>query len=239
MKILIVYTPRSKSTYICNVLAKRFNLEPFGDSLTRSRIKNKNFSEYKVIIDEINSRDNICVKINGNDFIDLSNRCIHHQFKAIDFNSFDKIIFVSRNNILDAVLSYAYMDPANSESWHKKINEDKIGHPYTVDLTKVFYLIRGYRIFDILKSYIETMVDIGKTKVYYEYTNIDGTFQKDFGLTKDDMTIGIEANGLNYRELVTNLDEVSDLVPRVDELFSRAAFRDINDPNSFFWKNTL
>ncbi len=237
MKILIVYTPRSKSTYLYQVLTKKYNLDPFGDRLTKSRIKNKSFVEYEDIINEMNSANNICVKINGNDFIDTTNHCIHTQFKDIDFASFDKIIFVTRKNYLDAVLSYAYMNPADSDSWHKKVGELKIGFKYTVDPAKVFYLLRGYRVFDLLRTYIETVVPLGAHKIHYEYDDVDVRFPTDFELSPEDLRISIEANGIDYRHIATNYNEISQLVPQVARQMLTAPYRDINDPHSFFWRN--
>src|SRR3989344_337886 len=98
MNILIVHTPRSKSTMVHDILAKKFDLNPLYEPLTFSRIAKQDSSEYDSIIQMINTKDDICVKINGNDFIDLKNKKILDDYKKIHYDHFDKIVFITREN---------------------------------------------------------------------------------------------------------------------------------------------
>lgn len=228
MKILIFYTPRSKSTAIHNALVARYNLNPMSDMVTKSRIKNQNFDEYPSLFSQINFADNICVKLNGNDFINLADSEISNLYKTIDFDSFDHIIFATRNNLVDAVASYAYMNPSDSSTWHKKKGEVRIGQPYLIPEQKVFYLLRGYVVYSAIKEYICSKVTKDKLH-FYEYESADYLIKQDFNV--DLNQIDIEPNDYNYSMLATNYVEIKELI---------ALAQDQMKPNTdYFWKNSL
>jgi hypothetical protein len=221
---------------IYSILKKHYNLTDIGDSLTLSRIARQDFSEYNAIIARINSSNNVCVKMNGNDFIDVQNQCINYDYEKIDFSSFDKVIFVTRNNYLDAVLSIAYMNPRDQSSWHRRKGTDKIGVPYTVDPAKLFYMYRGYFLFEKIKQHISSIVDAKKIH-QYEFETVDQDLMRDFDLSDADLDIDLEPNNLDYSQLATNYDEIADLSPRVYQLMSQLSIDELNNPNSYFWSN--
>lgn len=210
MKILVFYTPRSKSTAVHDALAKKFDLTPMGDIVTLSRIKNKNFNEYPEIIEKINCTDNIIVKLNGNDFVDVPNQKILGLYETIDFGKFNKIIFVTRDNLAQAIASYAYMDPANKQSWHKPRGEVRTGKTYEIAIEKVYHMIRGYIAYNQIKQYIAQLslaVDLHD----YEYNTVESSLLNNFGITTD--SIDIETNNYDYEILASNYADVKKLVP--------------------------
>jgi hypothetical protein len=236
MKILIFYTPRSKSTMIYNILKNYYGLKGIGDILTLSRIANQNFKNYNELIDYINHSDNSCVKINANDFIDLKNKCINYDYKKIDYSSFDNIIFVTRNNYTDAVLSYAYMDPKDQSSWHRKQGEIKIASEYKVDPCKLFYLFRGYFLFEKIKN--EICNTATTSKIYsYEYDTVDQELMRDFNLLPTKIDNDLAPNNLDYKLLATNYDEIVELSSEVYEKMATLCVASLNDADSFFWKD--
>jgi hypothetical protein len=209
MNILIVYTPRSKSTFACKVLAKKYGLTEVVDTLTLSRIANQNFSEYNILIDKINTEENICVKINGNDFIDLTRKEISEYYKQINYNKFDKIVFLTRVNFVDAILSYAYMNPADQSSWHRKKGQTIDQRAYTLLKNKVYYLSRGYVVFKILTDYIK---NVCKTNIYnYEYESLEHGLSTDFAV--NDFDTELEPNNINYFALLEN----KEVLPMITE----------------------
>jgi len=232
MNTLIVYTPRSKSTYLTAVLSKKFNLVPMKWAiLTLSRIANKNFSEYNKIIADINELENACVKVNGNDFIDLQCKSMVDYYRKIDYSRFDKIVFLTRSNFEDALLSYSYMNQSDRYSWHRKKGVAKNEHQYTVDLQKVLYLLRGYAAFEIIKDYIKSKVD--QNIVYhYEFNTVDIQLLNDFGIAQ--LEVDTEANELDYKKLATNYDEVHDYVKFCLQRYENKPNL-INDHQSVLW----
>lgn len=236
MKILIFYTPRSKSTMVHSIMKKRYGLIDIGDSLTLSRIAKQGFDEYDTIIDRINTTPNCCVKMNGNDFIDLKNQCVNYDYKKVDFSSFDKVIFTTRAACLDAVLSIAYMNPRDQSSWHRRKGAEKIGVPYTVDPDKLFYMYRGYFLFEKIKNHICQIVD--PEKIYqYEYETLNQELMRDFELSECDFDIEIEPNNLDYTQLATNYHEIAELAPTIYQRMAELSVDELDNPNSFFWNN--
>ena len=235
MKILIVYTPRSKSTWLITVLARRFRLDNWLELLTRSRRKNQSFDQFPTLIQQINTTDNICVKVTGgNDFIDLKTRSIINAYRDIDYNSFDRVILLSRNDYVSAVMSYAYMDQRNDRTWHRRRGENKVGQAYTVSSSKIYYLLRGYVVYKHVRDYILQHTDPARI-LEYEFESIETQAQQDFGLSANDFEIDLVNNNLNYRELAVNADSAVAEIQQVYQRMSQLTLQDIQDPSSFFW----
>jgi len=205
MKILIFYTPRSKSTMLHNMLCKRYNLLEFGDTVTKSRIKNKDFSEYTQLITKINSTNNICVKLNGNDFIDCTTGNLTDLYKTVDYQSFDKIIFLTRKNYIDAILSYGYMDPTNSNSWHRRKDQTVQATPYTVTSAKIYHLLNGYRAYDSIKDYIKSQVTDPNIIRESEFEELSRLISE---LQLENVDIDLAPMDIDYKSIVTNYDEI-------------------------------
>jgi hypothetical protein len=237
MKILIVYTPRSKSTWLTHVLAKKYNLENWLELLTRSRRRNQDFNDFQKLIKKINTTDNICVKITGgNDFIDLKNRSIINDYKTIDYNSFDYIILLSRDDYISATLSYAYTDQLDDRTWHRRRNEVKIGKSYIVGESKIYYMLRGYIIYKFVKDYIMNHADRKKI-LEYEFESVESCVKKDFKLNENDFDIELADNKLNYFELVSNKNSILEIKKIYDQM-KFLTLEDIKDTNSFFWNHS-
>lgn len=237
MKILVFYTPRSKSTMVYTILKNKFKLADVGDVLTLSRIANQNFTEYDSLINRINNSQNICVKMNGNDFIDLKNKCVNYDYKKIDFSSFDKIVFITRKNYINAALSYAYMNPADQSSWHRKKGEVKVGQSYTINPTKLFYLFRGYFLYETIKNHIYSQVNISNVHEY-EYETVEDQLVSDFNLSSEDFKIELEPNNLDYTKLATNYNEILDLATTIYNKMAELPINDIDNNKTFFWEDT-
>lgn len=236
MKILVFYTPRSKSTALHNALASAYRLEPWCDMVTQSRIRNKNFNEYPALFERINSTDNICVKLNGNDFINLTNNEIVQQYKDINYNSFDKIFFITRNNIVDAIASYAYMNPADKSTWHKPRGEYRVGTSYMIPTQKIFYMLRGYVAYNIIKDYICNQVSADK--IYdFEYESVEQEVKNKFDV--DMLDIDIEPNGYNYSQMAPNYNEIAQIATEVYQIMATYDLERTLDKHSFFWKQSL
>lgn len=238
MKILVFYTPRSKSTAIHDALAKHYGLQPLCDMVTQSRIKNQNFDEYPSLIEQINNTDNICVKLNGNDFIDLKNNQVLDIYKTIDFASFDKIVFVTRDNQVDAVASYAYMNPADKSTWHCPRGESRVGAPYLISVQKVFYLLRGYVVFDIIRNYIMSQVPADKV-CELEYETVETSIKDIFGIDMSTVGIDIVPNLYNYIDMASNYQEISTVVHEVYDIMKTYDLKKILDKGSYFWNSNL
>lgn len=233
MKILIFYTPRSKSTMALEVIAKKFNLTPLVDPLVHSKIRNQNTSEFPSIIDQINSSQNICVKISSTDFLDSRMRRVVDYYKDIDYNSFDKIIFITRNNVLSAALSFTYMDSKNKDTWHRRKGEDQLWGEYNADLDRVHYLLRGYRVYNFVKEYI---INSSNTEFYdYEFETVESSMKRDFNMDDSDFDISLINNDLDYMHLVKNLQEVSLVIQNLSDVILTAHDEDLNKFDSNFW----
>lgn len=206
---------------IHDLCCKKFNLAPFGDTITKNRIKNKNFNEYPQLIAVINESDSMCVKLNGNDFFDSNSNAITELYKTINFQSFDTIIFLTRINYIDAILSYAYMDPNDSTTWHRKKNQKVVAEPYTISHSKIHHLLNGYLSYNKIKQYILSAVT-NYTQIYdYEYDNVANLILK-LELGSD---IDLVPMDIDYKSVVTNYDEV---VTVVSEFVAHHNLFDIN-----------
>lgn len=219
---------------IHDVLQKHHGLANIGDSLTLSRIANQGFAEYDKIIDTINNTNDICVKMNPNDFIDIPNQCINYDYKKIDYASFDKIVTVTRDNYLDAVLSYAYMNPRDQASWHRRRGAEKVGVSYEISASKVFYLLRGYCLFHKIKAHIVQTAGVDRVH-HYEYETVEQDLVRDFGLNSADFDIDLVPNGLDYRKLATNYDEIVQLTSEVYQRMTALSADELDNNRSFFW----
>lgn len=234
MKILVFYTPRSKSTMIGKVLAKKFGINYCESPLTLSRLANKNFDEYPELINKINALSSGCIKICANDFVNLHQKTINEDYKKINFNSFDYVIFLTRENMLDAVLSFGYMDSSNRDSWHRRIGETKEVKPYSISPARIFNLLRGYTIFNIVKKYIAEHTTA--TTCECDYNTVNEQLITKFDLQQSDFDIDLVPNDIPYKTIVTNYNEIS---MHVKEYAAHMTLpdADFNNPTSFFWTN--
>lgn len=235
MKILVVYTPRSKSTMVHDVLSRKFGLEPMREALTRSRRARQSFDEFPSIIHRMNTADNICVKITGgNDFIDLPNRKIREDYKNIDYASFDRVILISRRDYVSAVMSYAYMDQLNDRSWHRRRGETKVGHSYTVSDLKIYYMLRGYAVFEHVSNYIADHMPADRL-LRYDFDTAETQLARDFGLTSADFEIDIVPNELDYQTLAVNPQQTVNQIHEVYSYVMGLTIDQINQPDNRFW----
>jgi hypothetical protein len=185
-----------------DVLAKKFDLTGLNDIFTIARVKNAGLKDNESIISKINSTDNICVKVNGHDFLDLDNRCVSSTYKLIDYNRFDKIIFLRRKDFTAALLSYGYMDRTRPETWHKKKGQELDLRKYSIPESKITFLSRGYYVYHILTNYILTNYTGSIYK--YEYDSVEDDAAEDFTLFPNDFDIATEANNIDYASLLAN-----------------------------------
>jgi hypothetical protein len=229
MNILIVYTPRSASTYLHNILAKKFNLTGLNDLLTHTRINHgDDMLGLPSAIEQINQQENICVKVNGHDFIDLKNKTITDDYKKINYQKFDHIIFLHRSNFIDALLSYSYMDRHDTSSWHRKKGQPKILKTYTISKEKIYFLSRGYRVYNIIQDYI--LKNYTGSVLHYEFNTVVDKAQQDFALTPGDFESDTESNNLNYRSLLQNIE----ILEQANTVFNLVGQTTIF-PQSEFW----
>jgi len=238
MKILIVFIPRTKSTMTHEILVNKFHLQPLGEPLTISRRKNQHYNEYPDLIDHINKTDNICIKICINDFIDLKSCMVNDAYKTIDYNSFNHIIFINRTNILDTVLSYGYMNPAVADKWHRPRGKIIIPKKFTIDSTRMYYILRAYRLYKNIKTHIVSNAILPKI-YHYEYDTIEITLKTDFNLSDSDLVTSTEANGIDYSLWADNYQEILSQFDQTKQKILSATDEDIADRKSFFWQNQV
>lgn len=238
MKILIFYTPRSKSTFLAKTLASKFDINLFNDELTISRIKNQGFVEYPELIEKINTLSDACIKVCANDFIDLQNCCISDYYKQIKFELFDHVIFISRKNFFDSLLSYAYMDPTDQSSWHRIAGQTKIIRRYTIPDTKIFYLCRGYFVFNYLKLYIQQK-STNATFFDYDYNTVDSMISNDWNIDNTVCNIDLLPNDVPYKDLVENYNQIKTNADRIFYMFKNISLAQFNNKNSFAWKTQI
>ncbi len=218
-----------------DVLSRKFGLDPMREALTRSRRARQSFDEFPEIIHQMNTRDNICVKITGgNDFIDLPNRRIREDYKTIDYASFDRVILISRQDYVSAVMSYAYMDQLNDRSWHRRRGEHKIGQPYTVSDLKIYYMLRGYAVFDHVSRHIADHMPADRL-LRYDFDTAETQLAKDFELDPADFDIEIVPNELDYRTLATDSDQTVQKIHDVYQYVMSLSMEQINQPDPKFW----
>jgi hypothetical protein len=238
MKILIFYNPRSKSTITHEILAKKFNVHPWGEILTRSRRKNQHYLEYAELIRRINETDDICIKTGPTDFIDLKNQEIKRDYQQIDWSTFDHLVFVRRNNIFETILSYGYQDQHNPENWHRRRGSTVNPQTYTIDPNRMYYILRSYRLYADIEKYICAQVKHGKI-YHYEFETLEDQLKTDFGLTESELITSTQANEIDYKKFAINYADLLNEYQSVHKKFLSATAEEIANKNSFFWHNKV
>jgi hypothetical protein len=241
MNIAIFYIARSKSTMVHNILAKKFNLAPLKELLFFSRRQRQDFEEYPKLIEQINTQDNICVKICINDFIDSKNNRVVDDYKKIDYTKFDHLIFIERDDLMGQVASFGHhnkMNFADFDKSHRKKGQDFEGHTYDIDLGRSAYILRGYRLMPVIREWVEQQA---VTNQIYDikFETAEQQLIEKFDLKADDFDIDIEACGLDYKKLATNYAEVEAVLPDLRDRIMSADLKDINNPESNFWKDNV
>jgi hypothetical protein len=222
---------------IQEILSKKYNLEALVDPFVYSKMKNRNTDEFSSIIKHINSAENICVKVSSTDFLDSRNRRVLDYYKDIDYKSFDKIIFVTRDDIITASLSFAHMTMGAPNTWHSTKDRQLSGKTFSPDIDRILYLLRSYRVFEFIKNYITTN---GINEIYdYEYDTVEHNLKNDFDLNDTDFDINLIANDINYSQLIDNYNSVSDFIKSVYSIISRTIDDDLNQFYSKFWMRSI
>jgi hypothetical protein len=241
MNIAIFFIARSKSTMIHDILAKKFNLEPLKEILFFSRRRRQDYEEYPELIDQINEKDNICVKICVNDFIDSKKCCIMDDYKKIDYTKFDHIIFLKREDIMGQVASFGHHNQkhfADFEKSHRKKGQEFPGFEYEIDLERTAYIIRGHRMLKEMRDWVAK--NCGSAKLYdYKFETAEQQLIEDFGLESQDFDIDIEACGLDYKTLASNYQEVERILPDLYSTIMNSDAKNFGDPKSDFWKHNV
>lgn len=226
MNILIVYTPRSKSQLLHDVLVKKLHLHGYGDILTKTRIAaNDDLTVLDAVVDEINSVSNFCLKINGHDFIDLKNQTISDLYKKINYSKFNKIIFLKRDSFADALLSYGYMDRTNPVSWHRRKGSVVQHRDYQIDINKVYFLSRGYAVYDLLKKYVSSVYH--DEIINCEFDQVEHMLESKFNI--DHYDIDLQANEIDYKALLIN----KQILGEVESIFKKICLTSPED--EYFW----
>lgn len=236
MKILVFYNPRSKSTITHEILAKKFNLAPWGEILTLSRRKNQHHDEYPALIQSINNADNICVKTGPTDFIDQKQQQIKPEYKQINWQDFDHVVFVKRDNIFDTIMSYGYQNQHNPSLWHRAKGAQISAKQYTIDRNRMYYILRAYRLYPDIENYICSQLDPKKIH-HYEYETLEQQLKMDFNLLDGEMITSTDPNEIDYRKFATNYTEILNEFQSVRDKFLSASADDIANKDSFFWQN--
>jgi len=237
MKILIHYTPRSKSTKLISILSKKYDLEDWQEMLTRNRFQKKSHDQIPELIKKINDADNIGVKINGNDFVDFHNRRILDCYKDIDYKSFDRIIFLTRKDYVAATLSFGYMNLSDPLTWHRRIGKEKKQVEYEISQFKIHAIARCYLMHEYVKNFIKSQVD--KSKVFdYEFDTMEQNAIQDFDLTDEDFDIDITESNIDYRKLLANPNQTVQDIHNVFNRIQQVNETELNDLPDFFWDHT-
>lgn len=213
MKILILFTPRSKSTIVHHILSKKYNLKGLRELFAIERLVHKNQQRYKEIIDIINNTDNICLKLNSIDFIEMNSNNFLPEFFSIDFKSFDKIIFITRKDYMSAIPSNSYIDRSKVHAWHRYKNREFQAKQFNIDLAMITYYGRVHAMFEKLKPIIINQAP--NAEIYhYDFDNVEQNLLRDFDLTAKDFDIETLPCDLDYKKLALNYDEFFHLAPK-------------------------
>ena len=142
MKILIISLPRTGSSFFCNYLANKNNLEcihePFNEVNNLEKYKNYNW----------NLNKNICVKTH------INHKDINFYIEYV--KNFDTIYLLSRKNLKDCAESFAYATYYNNF-------RDKYRWIPTPNL---------YKCIDLINEYNNKLIELSKLLnldiIYYE-----------------------------------------------------------------------
>lgn len=214
------------------VLSKKYNLEALVDPFVYSKMKNRNTDEFASIVDRINSSQDICVKVASTDFLDSRNRRVLDYYKDIDYKSFDKVIFVTRQDIITASLSFCHMTMGQPDTWHSTRGRKNQGHQFIPDTERITYLLRSYRLFNFIKNYISNN---SKEFYEYEYETLEQDLKNDFDLTDEDFDTNLIPNEIDYKQLIPDYDSICNFIKKSQNEISSVEDQEMNEFNSKFW----
>lgn len=215
------------------VLSKKYNLDALVDPFVYSKMKNQNTNEFASIIDRINTSQDICVKVASIDFLDSKNRRVLDYYKDIDYQSFDKIIFVTRDDLLAASLSFCHMTTGDPSTWHSTKEQQNTGKTFSADINRVTYLLRSYRVFEFVKNHIRNNFT---NDIYeYEYESLESNLKIDLELSAGDFDTNLVANTIDYQKVNQNYSTVVNFIEQYKGLILSAQDFDLNRVDSKFW----
>lgn len=243
MKVATIGMPRTRSSYLLDLVSNKFNLEnnfeSYQDLLQgswRSRLWIKDSSYWdsyirkaSVLTNKLFAEDNFSIKIFSNVLIspDLKNHVTNFEFLRL--HDYDLLFFLHRNNIIDLVVSqltarrikkflYTHDNVININSYKDPLNlsDNKI-------IREIDYILVTYKYHFFFRGYIEKsnlkIIDL-------EYSDIPDYAKRNFS----DVESVYKNNDIEYSKILENYDEVSHYITNryqyIDKNFSFGKLED-------------
>ncbi len=232
MKVLVLSTVRTRSSYLLDCLCKYYNLNNFYEHYAQLQFDVKRvastdlFAKYQELIrsktEQINVVDNVGVKIHPTNFINVFK--YHHDdsyqgpwninsindFVNIDyynFQQYDKVFILTRKNFIDLYCSWITGQKLN-KLLYTKLERNLIEKNKTNYNIKLHPKIAKILLFDSwFLDNVKDYLNIDNNKI----TNLDYDTATDF-VSKNFTNVSSQYldTQFNYRELITNYQEIQE-----------------------------
>lgn len=224
MKVLVLSTVRTRSSYLLDCICKFYKLENLYEHYAEIQFTASTFDQFQNIVENktqtVVEKNNVGVKIHPTNFINMYkyHRNIEYNgpwnINSIDdfipihkfqIGQYDKIIILNRKNFTDLYCSWITGQKSNKLLYTQleKNLIEKNSKPFSIKLHKK---IAKILLFDIW--FLENCMDylsIENSKiVQLDYNNVKDYTNKNF----PNITSKYIETHFNYEELITNYDEI-------------------------------
>ena len=228
MRICIIGHPRSRSTYLLNVLADYYKVpeiphyqikdvystlpvecyhssqwEPIWDPSFPTSIKEEFLGKFLMFQTKLSNKDNFIIKIHPSQlaYFPASGQLLN--FDLFKFHQYDQIYFTIRKNNIDAICSYFIAN--KTDNWHYGRGDTPVTidpQPMSNNIAVMIYIWHDL-ISQELKRYLDKH-SLAWSEIYYEDMPDYIKSKYSTGLSRTIET------GYNYKELITNYDELTE-----------------------------
>ena len=225
MKVIIIGLPRTRSSYLIDVVAKSLKLknkfESYVDVMTGSLLAaksgwNKNYwnnytDKLTLITNNWFIDDNFVVKLFPNMLMSPDLKYIEKNLEFLRLREYDKIYVLHRQNIYDMIISQLiarqigrFLYEAN-KSFSKNVYNTSIDFSTNKVLKEIDYIITGVILHDRIKQYLEER-NVNFTLL--EYHDIPEYVQENY----PNVTSSYQELNINYKDCIKNYDQICDYI---------------------------
>lgn len=235
MKVLVLSTVRTRSSYLLDCICKFYKLENLYEHYTKIQFEANTFIDFQNIVENktriITDKNNVGVKIHPTNFINMYK---YHQnieydgpwnINSIDdcipvnkfeLSQYDKIFILSRKNFTDLYCSWITGQKTNKLLYtHLERNLiGKYSKPFSIKLHKK---IAKILLFDnwFLKNCVNYLKTDNSKIIHLEYDKVKDFTKENFSNTSSKY---IETN-FNYQTLITNYNDIEQGLIEIQQEF--------------------
>lgn len=203
MRIAVFSTPRTCSTFVCEILANRFNLYNHNeDVFTHVSHTNENEKIEKQLL--LEHKNNYVIKL----FAKYFYNDMYINTRAFNWNIFDYIILTERDNITNQMASLYNILYENVEKEMDLSNEITVNWLNAQrEYTQLFYNMKRQLLNTYNNVFVLTYENLQKENIVEYLNNVTK-----FGFSENDLVTNYTNNRINYETKYKNYNVLNDVV---------------------------